>query len=315
MKVILPNYVTGAERKKQEDTGQVDFSSAQRMAQVRQKVEKLSAQQIELSEQREEVLIGRQLLVQNAARVRERLRKGVSAATNFMDFLREHYHKLDAPPEHLISAYNTLDEEKDRLGSFEAEYLQKENDLGALEWKLMELENDLYQYDLQQLFGEDMKHINVESQEPKHEAMRAQGLIPASPAIQYYVTSTKYSRLMGQYNVLREKIAGKLTDELNLSIDKAGLLEHAKSGGQSFSDLLTRIANCEVRLKSLKRQLAPEENTPGVRLRCLSEPACQIEKLYDDSDILCRVQSEGTITDLMGGSSTAHRVRDWLLDC
>jgi chromosome segregation ATPase len=315
MEVILPNHVTGAEREKQKGTGQVDFSSAQRMAQLRQKVKKLSAQQIQLSEQREEVLHGRQLFVQNAARVREQLHKGVSAATSFMDSLREHYHKLDAPPGYLINAYNTLDEEKDRLGSLEAEYLQTENDLGALEWKFMELENDLYQYDLQQLFGEETKHINVESQEPKHTAMKAQDLIPVSRAIQYYVTSTEYSRLMDQYNVLRQKIAGKLTDEPNLSIDKAGLLEHAKSGEQSFSDLLTQIASCEVRLKSLKRQLAPEEDTPGVRLRCLSEPACQIEKLYDDSDILCRVQSEGTITDLMGGSSTAHRVRDWLLDC
>jgi hypothetical protein len=311
------NQVPGVGSGKQEDDGQANFYTAQTVTQLRKKIEELSAQQLELSEQREEVLVDRQIFVQSATRVREQLFRSANAATTLMNAFRRHYNELDASlPEELTRAYNALDEEKDKLGSLEVEHLEAEDNLGALEWKFTELENDLYQYDLQQLFpDEDVDSINVEPQEPKRTTMRAQDRIPVSTAIQYQVAFSEYNRLIHHYKTLREEIAGRLAYESNLDIDKAEFLEHANSGGQSFGDLLSQIAVFEVRLKSLKRQLAPHENTPGFKSRRLSEPAPQIEKSYVDSDIVSRAQSEGTITDIVEHVPTLHRVRDWLLDC
>jgi hypothetical protein len=315
----MPSYqVSGTALGKQENPGQTKFYRAQTVVQLRRKIDELSTQQVELSEQREEVLVDRQSFVQSAARVREQLFKSVNAATTLMNAFRKHYNEIDTSlPEELVSAYNTLDEEKDKLGHLEVEYQRAEDDLGALEWRVMELENDLYQYDLQQILpNEDTDNISVDSQEPIHTAINAPDPIPVSAAVQYQVTFSEYSQMMHHYGFLREEIARRLIDESKLSIEETELLTFANSGiVQAFIDLLNQIADCEVRLKNLKRQLVPHEDTPGFRSRHLSEPAPQAERLYDDSDIVSLVKSENDALDIKERNTSLHRVRDWLLDC
>jgi hypothetical protein len=312
------NQISGATLERQEDIGQAKFYRAQTVAQLRRKIDELSTQQVELSEQREEVLVDRQSFVQSTARVREQLLKSVNAATTLMNAFRKHYNEIDTSlPEELVSAYNTLDEEKDKLGHLEVEYQQAEDDLGALEWRVIELENDLYQYDLQQILpNEDTDNISVYSQEPIHTAIKAPDLIPVSAAVQYQVAFSDYSQMMHHYEFLRGEIAKRLIDESKLSIEETELQDITKSGFvQAFIDLLEQMTDCEVRLKNLRRQLVPHEDTPGFRSRGLSEPASQADRLYDESDIVSLVQSESAVSDLKERGPSLHRVRDWLLDC
>jgi hypothetical protein len=317
-KAMSSYQVSSAALEKQEHPGQAKFYRAQTVAQLRRKIDELSTQQVELSEQREEVLVDRRGLIQSAVRVREQLFKSVDAATTLMNAFRKHYNELDAPlPEELVSAYTTLDEEKDRLGHLEVEYQQAENDLGVLEWRVMELENDLYQYDLQQILpNEDTDNISVYFQEPIHTAIKTPDLIPVSAAVQYQVDFSEYNQMMHHYEFLRKEIAKRLIDESKLSIEETELQDLTKSGFvQAFIDLLKQMTDYEVRLKNLRRQLVPHEDTTGFRSRRFSEPASQAERLYDDSDIVSLVQSESAVSDLKERGPSLHRVRDWLLDC
>jgi hypothetical protein len=315
----MPSYqISGTALEKQEGPSQAKFYRAQTVAQLRRKIDELSTQQVELSEQREEVLVDRQSFVQSTARVREQLFKSVNAATTLMNAFRKHYNEIDTSlPEELVSAYNTLDEEKDKLGHLEVEYQQAEDDLGALEWRVIELENDLYQYDLQQILpNEDTDNISVHSQEPVHAAIKASDPIPVSAAVQYQVAFSEYSQMMHHYEFLREEIARRLIDESKLSIEETELQDLTKSGFvQAFIDLLKQMTDCEVRLNNLRRQLVPHEDTPGFRSRRLSEPASQAERLYDESDIVSLVRSESAVSDLKERGPSLHRVRDWLFDC
>jgi hypothetical protein len=310
--------VFGTALERQQNLGQAKFYTAQTVAQLRRKIDELSTQQVELSEQRDEVLVDRRRFVQSAARVREQLFKSVNAATTLMNAFRKHYNEIDTSlPEGLVSAYNTLDEEKDKLGHLEVEYQQADNDLGVLEWRVMELENDLYQYDLQQILpNEDTDDISVYSQEPIHTAIKTPDPIPASAAVQYQVAFSEYSQMMHHYEFLREEIARRLTDESKLSMEETELQDLTESGFvQAFIDLLKQMTDCEVRLKNLRRQLVPHEDTPGFRSRRRSEPASQAERLYDESEIVSLVQSESAVPDLKERGPSLHRVKDWLLDC
>jgi hypothetical protein len=315
----MPSYqVSGTALEKQENPSRARFYRAETVAQLRRKIDELSTQQVELSEQREEVLVDRQSFVQSTARVREQLFKSVKAATTLMNAFRKHYNEIDTSlPEELVSAYNTLDEEKDKLGHLEVEYQQAEVDLGALEWKVVELENDLYQYDLQQILpNEDTDNISVYSQESIHTAIKTPDPVPVSAAVQYQVAFSDYSQMMHYYEFLRGEIARRLIDESKLSIEETELQELTNSGFvQAFIDLLKQIADCEVTLKNLRRQLVPHEDMPGFRSRRRSEPAFQAERLYDESDIISLVQSESAVSDLQERGPSLHRVRDWLLDC
>jgi hypothetical protein len=315
----MPSYqVSGDALEKQKHSGQAKFYRAQTVAQLRRKIDELSTKQVELSEQREEVLLERQLLVQSTARVREQLFKSVNAATTLMNAFRKHYNELDAPlSEELVSAYDALDEEKDKLGHLDMEHQQAENDLGVLEWKVMELEDDLYQWDLQQILSnEDTDNISVDSQESIPTAIKAPDPVPVSAAVQYQVTFSEYSQMMHHYEFLREEIARRLIDESKLSIEETELLDFADSGFvQAFIDLLNQIADCEVRLKNLKRKLVSHEDAPSLRSRHLSEPAPKVERLYDDSDVVSLVKSENDALDIKERDTSVHHVRDWLLDC
>ena len=317
--VEMSSYqASGGGHGKHGDVKPAAFCTAQTVEQLRRKIEELSAQQIELSEQREEALVDRQAFVQSATRVRKQLFKSASAATTLMNAFRKYYNEIGASlPEELTIAYKALDEEKDQLGALEVEHLQTEGHLGALEWKLTELEDDLYQYDLHQLLpSEDTDDINLELQEPAHTATKVQDPILASAAVQYQVLFDEYSQMVHHYEFLREEIAGKLIDESKLTIEETELQELANSGFvQAFVDLLNQIADCEVRLRDLKRQLVPHEHTSGIRVRRLSEPVLQPEKLCADLDVISLVQSESAVPDLKERASTLLHVRDWILDC
>jgi hypothetical protein len=310
---------SGVGRREQEASNQGDLYRSQTVAQLREKVKKLTAQQVELSEQREQVLVDRQNFVQSAARVHAQISRSANAAANLMNVFRRHYNELGTTlPAELIGAYTTLDEEKDKLGSLEADHLKTEDDLGALEWNFMELENDLYQYDLHQLLSdEELDDDSPRAQEPSHTMAKTPDPISASTAIQYQVASTEYNRLIHRFKILREKVTERLVDDASdLGIDENELQELANSGFvQTFSDMLTQMVDCEVRLKRLKGELISHRDARSVTSRRLSEPTPYTGKLSFDSDMISRVHSDGDVPDSVENVPTLHRVKEWLLDC
>jgi hypothetical protein len=116
--------------------------SLQAVNHLRSGIEGLTGQQEELEETREEVLIRRETLRELRQALREQRARTANAEVVLMNGFRQHYnHGGDQIPADLVTAYASVDEERNQLGTMEDEYLQAEEDQAALEWTLTELES------------------------------------------------------------------------------------------------------------------------------------------------------------------------------
>lgn len=293
-------------------------STGHLISRLRTKLAQLSNQQEELVEKRERVLVDRQKLVEGWQRVQKQRDQTADAEVKLMDLLRQHYNSINSPfPTELDLAYSIVDEGRTRLGFLESEVTETEENLGAQEWDFMELENDLYQYDLSQLLADETKD-DVDIPEPLEEVISndTEDPMPPSTAIRYRIEQAEHRRLLDCFEDLRGAIA-VLFDATNLSIDEADLVDIATSEAVlSFDDVLTQLAECEVRLQHLRAQrVLPADDTQTAILRRSSEPLPIIESLSATSEAFSRAHSEGDISHLPEHVPTIQRIRDWLLDC
>lgn len=255
-------------------------------------------------------------LVRSGKRVREQRDRTADAEVLFMNVLRRHYNSIGvAFPTEIDVAFSKVDEERTKLGSLEAEHTELDQALGAREWIFMDKENDLYQYDLQVLFDENADDVEATDTPLESQQVSPEDRIPSSTTVQYQVETTEYSRLRMCFKTLRNAIA-KLFDTTTLNIDEADLVDIDTSEAVvSFDQVLTQLAQCEVRLQHLKGERMQTADPQPSKARHTSEPLPRTESCSSISNASGKAYSEGNISHHVDQIPAMHRVKEWLLDC
>ncbi|KAF3053011.1 hypothetical protein E8E11_010780 [Didymella keratinophila] len=291
--------------------------SLQAVNHLRSGIEGLTGQQEELEETREEVLIGRETLRKLRQALREQRARTANAEIALMNGFRQHYnHGGDQIPADLVTAYASVDEERNKLGTMEDVYLEAEEDQAALEWTLTELETNLYQSGLRQLLDDSIPDdYAIATPEEEFVAPKPRASIPPSTVIQYQVATQELEQLVDRFQTLRQHISNRIISETDLGVPDADLLDlDTNEFVQSFLDLLDRISQSQVKVQHLKSELIHRGTEMTVVDRRFSEPVPRIpgENIYSD---LTRTLSDGSTAHLEDGTFVAHHIRDWLLNC
>lgn len=280
------------------------------------KLSKLATQQEEVAENREQVLVDRGNLVRSGKRVREQRDRTANAEVSFMNVLRKYHNSIGvAFPTEIDVAFSKVDQERTKLGLLEVEHTELDNDLGAQEWSFMDKENELYQYDLQLLSDEIADDVETTDAPLESQQVFSENRITSSAIVQYQVETTEYSRLRMCFRTFRNAIA-KLFDTTTLDIDEADLVDIDTSEAVlRFDQVLTKLAECEVRMQHLKGKRMQTADIQSSKVRHASEPLLHTESRSNISNTSGKAYSEGTAPHHVDQIPVMHRVREWLLDC
>ncbi|KAH7378347.1 hypothetical protein BKA66DRAFT_467101 [Pyrenochaeta sp. MPI-SDFR-AT-0127] len=291
------------------------------LRQIQRTLEALSSQQEELAGIRERVLVDREIALSNRKRIREQLIRAGDAEAELMNAFRKLYNGPDISiPADLASAYSAAEEERNKLGYLEDNYLRSEQDLGVSEWNLMELENDLYQYDLQQLISKEiLETLLAPKKNMKKKSASDLNSMPPSLAIQYQVATARHDRLLKQFNSLRRVKAGSIDifDRGDTSRETGSAISEDDEyiSGQFFSEVLSQITDCEVELQHLKAELKPEWSMETLRVQHLSEPTFRKEQDHVSVMSSARARSVSGASTFTDDLPVQNRIKNWLLDC
>ena len=124
-------------------------STRQLLAQIRQSLDDLSENQIQMGKARKELLVKRERLRTASRRVQVKRVEAGDAEAKFMNALREFVNKYDSVLSlSLFESYEVVAKIRDDLGEMEEDYLQAERDLAGKEWIYMDQEDAFYQFDI-----------------------------------------------------------------------------------------------------------------------------------------------------------------------
>ncbi|KAJ4359249.1 hypothetical protein N0V95_002330 [Ascochyta clinopodiicola] len=234
---------------------QTSLSNDPNARQLQPRLDGLARRQEELQEVREEALINREVLSESRQHMREQRARTAKVEVTLMNAFRQHYNQISQSiPEGLAVAYKAVDEERNKLGNLEDEYLQVEEEQGTLEWNLTDLESGLYQYGLRDIFPEtDVEEHSVPAPEYHVPAPRFSEPMSPSTAVQYQVATTELEGLVQRFMKLRQQISERLISATVLSVEDADLVDIGSTEFvRSFLDLLDQIIDTKVRVQHLK---------------------------------------------------------------
>jgi hypothetical protein len=285
---------------------------------LREQIEQIAENQEVLAEARETLLVERSTLRSHSKRVNtQRVRTG-NAEVEFMNALRVFYHEngLALPPA-LLVAYEKVQEERDKLGSIEAEYFQAEEALGGKEWEFMDQENDFYQYELQDLFSHPMfDDAGTTARTQPHEQC-SEPTLPQT-LVEYQATKSRHAQLLKELDALRHEQA----ERFNSSQASHREVTNAKSDTSDDSSftteykaLLMQAAECEVQVRRLRQDLM-NQAMPATTILSPNPEATHIGNLPPQlpfqrtpKDLL-----DGAKPDSLYGLPIRDRLPEWMLD-
>jgi hypothetical protein len=282
---------------------------------ARQRLDRLSEKQEELSEEREALLVKRSELRSLGKRVHAQRRRNADAEALFMTKLREFYNNPGPSfPDSLTSAFEKVQEERDRLGSLETDYLQAEETLGGEEWGFMDRENDLYQYDLQDLLPKEDSYLGTTPDrvaEPKPTLPQPETMISSQLAT-FKGTTTRLDELITEFNALRPHLLEILT--IN-STENSDLTQHGWEESQYTghgSQLLDEKIVCEVQVQQLRQDLM-NYAIPAVMILFPAEADSSLGQVAVQSKMEPQALMDGALPDSFHGFPKRERLLEWLL--
>lgn len=281
----------------------------------------LSAEQAELMEARERLLVDREEVLTQRKELRKRRVRTGDAEVELMSAFRQVFVQIALPvPSSLLSAYETVENEHQSLRELEEEYLEAEEDLGASEWDFMDLENDFYQHRVPGLLssihqGSNAKHSeNEEAITP----VKGQSILP-TPYAEYHSLIGRHNRLTTQFEALRGRQRAHLdldtVGQVSLE-DASGLFEDTNVDREVAglaSDLLDMIVACETRMQQLEPDLDLREQTVQHMSRRLSQPNMEHDLIFSHVRTASRACSEGAAPSMDGQLSLEELIGGWSL--
>ncbi|XPS97025.1 hypothetical protein M3J09_006269 [Ascochyta lentis] len=296
---------------------QTSLNSGPNARQLQSRLEELARRQEELQESREEALINREVLSESRQHMREQRARTAEVEVALMNAFRQHYNQISQSiPKELTLAYRAVDEQRNKLGCLEDEYLQAEEEQGALEWNLTDLETELYQYRLRNIFTEsDLEEHSFSAPEDHIAAPKPPEPMSPSTAIQYQMATTELEGLAHRYMKLRQQISDRLISATNLSVEDVDLTDLGSTEFvQSFLELLDKITNAKVRIQHLKAIMIQHGSAPRASPCSFSEPTFRSKDIIG-LETVPRARSDGSISELEDSTFIVHHIRDWLVEC
>jgi hypothetical protein len=286
---------------------------------LRSRLEGLASQQDGLAQAREQVLVDRSRFKSVGKGVRQQRDRVNQLEAALMDAFREHHNDSGkAPPTNLSAAYVAVEVARSELVLLEDDHNQIDESLGASEWALMDAENDLYQFDLQQLLSdESFEDFHEQNQTEKFSSLPTSNVITPSPKIQYQIAVAEYEECVKHYNDLRSKYnhVQETTDIKgeDQNADPVEVDEHSETF-ESYDKAITRLISCELRVRRLRLELAPEEGPVISQLGPRSDGGGAREARPGVIQAATRAHSDGTFRHIPKDLPTKHCVDHWLLE-
>ena len=258
----------------------------------------LSAQQENLADAREQLLIDREEVLAQRKELRKRRIQTGDAEIELMNAFRRVFVQIALPvPPSLLSAYKTAEIEHQALRALEEESFEAEDDLGASEWDFMDLENDFYQTFVPGPLSKANNDSSAEHTEGETITQAKGELILPTPPVEYHTLVSKHSRLVTRFEALRRtqglslNLFGQINKESGSGF--SDIMDVDDETSKLASDLLDMIGACETRMQQLEPDLNPFQANVSCRPRQLSQPDMEHDLLSDQVETVSRACSEG----------------------
>ncbi|KAH7112798.1 hypothetical protein B0J11DRAFT_180037 [Dendryphion nanum] len=282
---------------------------------IRPKVEELSRSQQELSADRADLVDEREAFTSQGKDIRHQRIRTVAAEVQLMDAFRRAFNDASFPmPQDVVAAFQHVQEERDKLGPMEQEYLEADENLGASEWSLLEKEDRLYQFDLRDLLQSTTVYSDVsDHDEPSPRPSREE--ITPSPAIQYQAAVAHLHQVVVRFEYLRQQTVELANQRRPPDTDILDVIQDVVTNSHESADpsgeLLMEIAVAQVRVQQLRQDILRESGQLHLRTRRNSEPAFLTGQQFS-IDTISRAQTEGSIPDVLDNPPADERVQEWL---
>lgn len=292
---------------------------------LRQQLDAFSKQQRQLANAREKLFMQRERLRSYGKILRAQREKTGSAEEAFMNEVRRYWNEQSGQtslPPPIQESYQLVQQERDQLGVAEDDWIQAERKFGGAEWEFIEKETTFYEHDIKAQFSDSFFESLVDKlrpppQQPTHLPEPAFALSTSGYQDKYESELSRLQELRKEFNSMRKPQARYIDERRSHKLRQLPLSLLPKQDPvfiRRYEDLLTEIADSEVKVQQLKQKMMQTDNLAHVMKRRTSEPLTPGQQKYSLTS-LRRVQTEGGLSDLLDNfSDTKGRIREWLLD-
>jgi hypothetical protein len=288
---------------------------------LRQQLEDVSRQQRQLANAREKLLMKREQLRACGKILRTQREKTGRAEEVFMTSVRRFYSDQEGRPSlpsHIQEQYRLMEQARDELGEAEDEWMQTDRQLGGEEWDFSDKEAMFYRNDVATRFSDEffdsiLRRPRSPQQQP-HVPEHAFAVRPDYQA-EYDTEHLKLQALRKEFNSMRDQQAQYLEKRRSHKLLQRPLSLLPKQDPvfmSRYEQLLTDIAETEVKVQQLKQKVMETDSLTHVLKRRASEPLTPGPPKTSLSG-LKRAQTDGGLSTL-DNPDVRSRIREWLLD-
>jgi len=245
--------------------------------------------------------------------------QNVLPEASFMSEIRKVIQCYGAHPDlsKIEKLYKAVEEERDRLGELDYDWIQTERKLEGTELNFGREESDFYQADLGPLFSGDfnslLHRLNLRPRQPQH--------VADDPLIfgtdyqeEHKIALAELQELRKEFNSLRPRLAEYIEEKRSHKTQQPPISEFPRQDPEFMhrsEELTWKIANSQVKVSKLKEKAMQQEGYAHVMKRRFSEPPAT----KPASSPLKRAQTEPGLANLLDDlPDTKILIKEWLLD-